>query len=187
MSTEERGTGRRSVRVKSRRPCDSYPPARSLLGVARSPFRRSDGHPRLDARVRPRAGAAVARSHLRLLRHHRHPRHDARAGARRHALLAVRIDRRGHHRRAAARAGHDLQVRGRGHQPRRRQVGHHRRQQAADREALFRAHGRFVETLGGRYITAEDVGTSPADMEYIKLETDHVAGLLGLVRAIRRR
>jgi leucine dehydrogenase len=50
----------------------------------------------------------------------------------------------------------------------------------ADREALFRAHGRFIETLGGRYITAEDIGTSPADMEYIKLETDHVAGLLGL-------
>ena len=49
-----------------------------------------------------------------------------------------------------------------------------------DREALFRAHGRFIETLGGRYITAEDIGTSPADMEYVKLETDHVAGLLGL-------
>jgi leucine dehydrogenase len=49
-----------------------------------------------------------------------------------------------------------------------------------DREALFRAHGRFIETLNGRYITAEDIGTSPADMEYIKLETDHVAGLLGL-------
>ena len=56
-------------------------------------------------------------------------------------------------------------------------IGNNRR---ADREALFRAHGRFVETLGGRYITAEDIGTSPADMEYIKLETDHVAGLLGL-------
>jgi leucine dehydrogenase len=52
--------------------------------------------------------------------------------------------------------------------------------QRADREALFRAHGRFVETLNGRYITAEDIGTSPADMAYIKLETDHVAGLLGL-------
>lgn len=49
-----------------------------------------------------------------------------------------------------------------------------------DREALFRAHGRFIETLNGRYITAEDIGTSPADMEFIKLETDHVAGLLGL-------
>jgi leucine dehydrogenase len=49
-----------------------------------------------------------------------------------------------------------------------------------DREVIFRAHGRFIETLGGRYTTAEDIGTSPADMEYIKLETDHVAGLLGL-------
>jgi leucine dehydrogenase len=56
-------------------------------------------------------------------------------------------------------------------------VGDNRR---VDREALFRAHGRFIETLNGRYITAEDIGTSPADMEYIKLETDHVAGLLGL-------
>jgi leucine dehydrogenase len=49
----------------------------------------------------------------------------------------------------------------------------------ADREALFRAHGRFVETLHGRYITAEDVNTSPADMEYIRLETEHVVGLVG--------
>ncbi|HEU4700296.1 MAG TPA: Glu/Leu/Phe/Val dehydrogenase [Gemmatimonadales bacterium] len=49
----------------------------------------------------------------------------------------------------------------------------------ADREAIFRAHGRFVETLGGRYITAEDVGTSPEDMEIVRLETDHVAGLMG--------
>lgn len=49
-----------------------------------------------------------------------------------------------------------------------------------DREALFRAHGRFVESLGGRYITAEDVGTTPLDMEYVKRETDHVAGMLSL-------
>ena len=48
-----------------------------------------------------------------------------------------------------------------------------------DREKIFRAHGRFVETFGGRYITAEDVGTSPADMEFVRLETNHVAGLLG--------
>ena len=32
-------------------------------------------------------------------------------------------------------------------------------------EALFRAFGRFVESLGGRYITAEDVGTDMEDME----------------------
>ena len=49
-----------------------------------------------------------------------------------------------------------------------------------DREALFRAHGRFVESLGGRYITAEDVGTSPNDMEFVRMETRHVAGLQGL-------
>ena len=49
-----------------------------------------------------------------------------------------------------------------------------------DREFIFRAHGRFVESLGGRYITAEDVGTSPSDMEFIKRETNHVAGLQGL-------
>ncbi|HEV8265596.1 MAG TPA: Glu/Leu/Phe/Val dehydrogenase [Gemmatimonadales bacterium] len=47
------------------------------------------------------------------------------------------------------------------------------------REPIFRAHGRHVEALHGRYITAEDVGTSTADMEYIKAETDHVTGLIG--------
>jgi leucine dehydrogenase len=45
------------------------------------------------------------------------------------------------------------------------------------REMLFRAHGRFVESLGGRYITAEDVGTSTADMDFVHMETDYVAGL----------
>jgi leucine dehydrogenase len=48
-----------------------------------------------------------------------------------------------------------------------------------DREKLFRAHGRLVETFAGKYITAEDVGTGPADMEYILAETKHVAGLQG--------
>ena len=47
----------------------------------------------------------------------------------------------------------------------------------APREEFFRAHGRFVETLRGRYITAEDVNTSPSDMEYIAMETEHVVGL----------
>ncbi len=46
-----------------------------------------------------------------------------------------------------------------------------------DREAIFRAHGRFVESLGGRYITAEDVGTGTADMDFVNMETQHVAGL----------
>jgi leucine dehydrogenase len=47
------------------------------------------------------------------------------------------------------------------------------------RERILRAHGRFVESLGGLYITAEDVGTTPADMEYVKMETRHVSGLQG--------
>lgn len=42
---------------------------------------------------------------------------------------------------------------------------------------LFRAFGRFVENLGGRYITAEDVGTCEEDMNYIAQETTHVVGL----------
>jgi len=47
-----------------------------------------------------------------------------------------------------------------------------------DRDAIFSAHGRFVETFGGEFITAEDVGTSPSDMEIVRRETRHVAGLL---------
>ena len=46
-------------------------------------------------------------------------------------------------------------------------------------EMLFRAFGQFVEALGGRYITAEDVGTSTEDMAYIAMETRHVVGLPG--------
>ena len=51
---------------------------------------------------------------------------------------------------------------------------------AKNREPIFRAHGRHVESLAGRYITAEDVGTSPGDMEFIRQETSHVVGLAGL-------
>ena len=56
-------------------------------------------------------------------------------------------------------------------------LGHHPR---PDREALFRAHGRDVESLCGRYITAEDVGTSADDMEFVRRETRYVTGLHGL-------
>lgn len=42
-------------------------------------------------------------------------------------------------------------------------------------EQLLRAYGRFVESLGGRYITACDVGTYPPDMDIISRETGHVA------------
>ncbi|MBL8007555.1 MAG: Glu/Leu/Phe/Val dehydrogenase [Ignavibacteria bacterium] len=44
-------------------------------------------------------------------------------------------------------------------------------------EGLFRAFGRFVEGLSGRYITAEDVGTGIKDMEFIMMETRHVTGV----------
>ncbi len=44
-------------------------------------------------------------------------------------------------------------------------------------EALFRKFGRFVNNLNGKYITAEDVGTTTKDMTYVKMETNHVAGL----------
>ncbi len=44
-------------------------------------------------------------------------------------------------------------------------------------EALFRMFGKYVNSLGGKYITAEDVGISPKDMEYVFMETDHVTGL----------
>jgi leucine dehydrogenase len=47
------------------------------------------------------------------------------------------------------------------------------------REMIFRAHGRFVESLKGRYITAEDVGTSVDDMEFVHMETEHVTGRAG--------
>jgi len=44
-------------------------------------------------------------------------------------------------------------------------------------EALMRRFGSFVDSLGGKYITAEDVGMTTKDMEYIHMETDHVVGI----------
>jgi len=46
-------------------------------------------------------------------------------------------------------------------------------------EALFRRFGKFVNSLAGKYITAEDVGISPQDMNWVAMETKHVAGLPG--------
>lgn len=46
-------------------------------------------------------------------------------------------------------------------------------------EALFRRFGKFVNSLSGKYITAEDVGISPQDMTWVNMETNHVAGLPG--------
>ncbi|MCO6482522.1 MAG: Glu/Leu/Phe/Val dehydrogenase [Flavobacteriales bacterium] len=44
-------------------------------------------------------------------------------------------------------------------------------------EAMFRRFGRFVESLNGRYITAEDVGMSTTEMVNIRKETGYVVGL----------
>lgn len=46
-------------------------------------------------------------------------------------------------------------------------------------EELFRVFGKFVESLGGRYITAEDMNAGTKDMAYINEETDYVVGLEG--------
>ena len=52
-------------------------------------------------------------------------------------------------------------------------IGDHRRIKT---EELLRAYGRFVETLGGRYITAEDVGTALEDMDIVRRESRWVTG-----------
>ena len=44
-------------------------------------------------------------------------------------------------------------------------------------ELVLRSFGRFVESLNGRYITAEDVGTTVEDMEIVRYETQYVTGL----------
>lgn len=44
-------------------------------------------------------------------------------------------------------------------------------------ESLLEAYGRAIEEIGGRYVTAEDVGTSVADMEIVRRSTRHVSGL----------
>ena len=44
-------------------------------------------------------------------------------------------------------------------------------------EALLRAYARFVHSLSGRYITAEDVGTTQADMDLVRRETPYVTGV----------
>lgn len=44
-------------------------------------------------------------------------------------------------------------------------------------EAMFRAFGRYVESLNGRYITAADVGTNPEILDIVYQETDYVVGI----------
>jgi leucine dehydrogenase len=44
-------------------------------------------------------------------------------------------------------------------------------------ESLMRKFGKYVDTLGGKYITAEDVGMTIRDMEFVRMETKHVTGI----------
>ena len=44
-------------------------------------------------------------------------------------------------------------------------------------EALMRSYGRFIKNLNGEFITAEEMGTNTRDMEYIRMETNHVTGV----------
>jgi leucine dehydrogenase len=44
-------------------------------------------------------------------------------------------------------------------------------------EAMMRRFGKFVDSLGGKYITAEDVNINTKDMEYVFMETKHVSGI----------
>ncbi|MBM4281690.1 MAG: Glu/Leu/Phe/Val dehydrogenase [Deltaproteobacteria bacterium] len=53
-------------------------------------------------------------------------------------------------------------------------IGNHKTDKS---ETLFRAYGRFVQGLCGRYITAEDVGTTVREMEWVRMETDYVTGI----------
>lgn len=50
-------------------------------------------------------------------------------------------------------------------------------QSGYDRTALMLAFGRFVDSLGGAYITCEDSGTSTADMDIVRQATRHVLGI----------
>lgn len=53
------------------------------------------------------------------------------------------------------------------------------RKDSVKSESFWRAFGRYLEGLGGRYITAEDVNTTTQDMVYISMETKNVSGLPG--------
>ncbi len=49
--------------------------------------------------------------------------------------------------------------------------------QSKKTEPLLRKFGQFIKNFNGEFIVAEDVGTNPRDMEYIRMETQHVTGV----------
>ena len=92
----------------------------------------------------------------------------------------------GARRRAAPVARHELQERDGGSAVRRRQVSHHRRFAARqDAKRCWRIWPRRVESLGGRYVTAEDVGITEADIEISRADTRVTSA--GASSAVARR
>ena len=161
VATQKRGT--------DSRPRAPRPPSTSCRAphIAPVPFE----HEELVVRRGPRSGVnCIVAIHSTALG-------PALGGLR---MWHYRDDRRRGPRRPPPGRGDDLQGRGRGARPRRRQG---RDLRAADglageqRHAALLDFADLVESLGGRYITAEDVGISPGDMVAIGERTDHLAGL----------
>ena len=92
--------------------------------------------------------------------------------------MAARERGRRHHGRAPAVPRDDVQVRRRGDSISAAAKALIMADPRTDKnEAMLRAFGRHVDSLGGRYVTTEDVGMTPRDLEYIAQETEHVVGL----------
>ena len=160
----------------------AWPGARTRRGPARA-HRTGDAGPaalgsgRGDPELGPRAGRVLPRRRVGAAGDHRRPLDGARPGARRHPLLPVRRARRPRSPTSCALsramtyknslAGLDL---GGGKAV---IIGDPRTDKT---EALLRAYGRFVEALGGRYLTACDVGTYNADLDVVARETRFAHG-----------
>ena len=115
--------------------------------------------------------SSSARTGLRPAGDHRDLLDRARPRPRRHPLLPVRPRGGGPRRRARPVPRHGVQERAGRARPRRRQGRHLGRPGTDKTEALLRAYGRFVQSLGGRYYTACDVGTYVQDMDVVARET----------------
>src|SRR5690606_34619646 len=110
---------------------------------------------------------------------HRHPRHDTRSGARWLPLLAIPGRSAGARGRAPPLPRHDLQGGDGASSARWRQIRHTRRSAANEIPGASAGIRRGGRPIGGRYIVAEDVGTSAEDMAIVRRMTRHVAGLPG--------
>ena len=119
----------------------------------------------------PRAGRLLPGPADRPAGDHRHLLHRPRPGARRHPLLPVPRRGRGPRRRArTSPAGWPTRTRWPGSTSAAARPSSSATRPRDKSEALLRAYGRFVESLGGRYFTACDVGTYSEDMDIVARE-----------------